>query len=71
MGHMVVDRFPARPWRCGYLIVGAVALLLGPTPAVSSAAEPDELETAEAAVPVAEESGFWTTNGARDFDWGD
>jgi hypothetical protein len=44
---MVVDRFPARPWRCGYLIVGAVALLLGPTPAVSSAAEPDELETAE------------------------
>ena len=31
----------------------------------------DELETAEAAVPVAEESGFWTTNGARDFDWGD
>ena len=31
----------------------------------------DELETAEAVLPVAEESGFWTTGGARDFDWGD
>lgn len=27
-------------------------------------------ETAED-VPVAEDSGFWNTGGARDFDWGD
>jgi len=27
--------------------------------------------TAENATPVPEESGFWNTSGARDFDWGD
>jgi hypothetical protein len=27
--------------------------------------------TAENATPVPEESGFWNTGGARDFDWGD
>ena len=27
--------------------------------------------TAESAVPVAEESGFWNNGGAREFDWGD
>jgi hypothetical protein len=34
---------------------------------------PAEVEdaTAENAAPVAEESGFWSTGGARDFDWGD
>jgi hypothetical protein len=40
----------------------------------SSAATPQpEVEdaTAENAAPVAEESGFWNTGGARDFDWGD
>ena len=26
---------------------------------------------AESASPVAEETGFWNTGGARDFDWGD
>ena len=31
----------------------------------------EEQQTAESPVPVAEESGFWNTNGARDFDWGD
>ena len=31
----------------------------------------DEVETAEAALPVAEEPGFWTNGGAREFDWGD
>ncbi len=30
-----------------------------------------EAPTAEHAVPVAEESGFWGNGGARDFDWGD
>jgi hypothetical protein len=28
-------------------------------------------ETREAAVPAIEESAFWGTGGARDFDWGD
>ena len=28
-------------------------------------------ETTETTVPVAEESAFWGTGGARDFDWGD
>jgi hypothetical protein len=32
--------------------------------------EVEEL-TAENEAPVAEESGFWNTGGARDFDWGD
>ena len=36
---------------------------------------PQELEvedaTAENAAPVPEESGFWNSGGARDFDWGD
>ena len=27
--------------------------------------------TAENSAPVPEESGFWNTGGARDFDWGD
>ena len=27
--------------------------------------------TAENTAPVPEESGFWNTGGARDFDWGD
>jgi len=27
--------------------------------------------TAESDSPVAEDSGFWNTGGARDFDWGD
>ena len=27
--------------------------------------------TAENTAPVSEESGFWNTGGARDFDWGD
>ncbi|HET7568112.1 MAG TPA: hypothetical protein VFJ91_08990 [Gaiellaceae bacterium] len=31
----------------------------------------EEEQTAEKAVPVAEESGFWSGAGARDFDWGD
>jgi hypothetical protein len=31
----------------------------------------EEAPTAETVVPVAEESGFWTTGGAREFDWGD
>jgi hypothetical protein len=31
----------------------------------------DEEKTAEKIAPVAEESGFWTGAGARDFDWGD
>ena len=31
----------------------------------------DEEKTAEKATPVAEESGFWTGAGARDFDWGE
>ncbi len=32
----------------------------------------EEEKTVESAVPVmAEESGFWTSAGARDFDWGD
>jgi hypothetical protein len=31
----------------------------------------DEEQTAESVVPVAEESGFWTTGSAREFDWGD
>jgi hypothetical protein len=31
----------------------------------------DEEQTAETVAPVAEESGFWTGAGARDFDWGD
>ena len=31
----------------------------------------EEEQTAETAAPVAEESGFWTGAGARDFDWGD
>jgi hypothetical protein len=30
-----------------------------------------EAATVENAAPVAEESGFWNTGGARDFDWGD
>ncbi len=30
-----------------------------------------EEKTAESAAAVAEESGFWTAAGARDFDWGD
>ncbi len=32
---------------------------------------PDEEKTAEKVAPVAEESGFWTGAGTRDFDWGD
>jgi hypothetical protein len=35
-----------------------------PQPAVEDA-------TVENASPVAEDSGFWNTGGARDFDWGD
>ena len=31
----------------------------------------DEEATAESAVPVAEESGFWSNAGVREFDWGD
>ena len=31
----------------------------------------EDEKTAEKAAPVAEESGFWTGNGVRDFDWGD
>ena len=31
----------------------------------------EEEPTAQAAVPVPEESGFWTSGGAREFDWGD
>lgn len=31
----------------------------------------EEEQTAEAVVPVAEESGFWTAGSAREFDWGD
>jgi hypothetical protein len=31
----------------------------------------EEEQTAETVVPVAEESGFWTTGAAREFDWGD
>ena len=31
----------------------------------------EEEKTAEKAVPVAEEAGFWGGAGARDFDWGD
>jgi hypothetical protein len=38
--------------------------------ATAPQAEVEEL-TAENDVPVAEESGFWNTGGARDFDWGD
>jgi hypothetical protein len=30
-----------------------------------------EAPTAESAVPVQDESAFWGSNGARDFDWGD
>ena len=30
-----------------------------------------EAATVENAAPVSEESGFWNTGGARDFDWGD
>jgi hypothetical protein len=39
----------------------------------SSAATQPEVEdaTAENATPVPEESGFWNSGGARDFDWGD
>src|SRR5947209_3215973 len=39
----------------------------------SAAADEAKVEdaTAENATPVAEESGFWNTGGARDFDWGD
>jgi len=39
----------------------------------SAAASPSDVEdaTAENAAPVTEESGFWNTGGARDFDWGD
>jgi len=37
--------------------------------------QPQELDvedaTAENAAPVPEESGFWNSGGARDFDWGD
>jgi len=32
--------------------------------------EPEDA-TVEDASPVAEDSGFWNTGGARDFDWGD
>ena len=37
------------------------------------AAELEEVtaETTEAVVPAVEESAFWGTGGARDFDWGD
>ena len=31
----------------------------------------EEEKTAEKVAPVADESGFWTGAGARDFDWGD
>ena len=39
----------------------------------SAATNEAEVEdaTVENAAPVAEESGFWNTGGARDFDWGD
>jgi hypothetical protein len=41
--------------------------------APSAAAPQSEVEdaTVEDTAPVAEESGFWNTGGARDFDWGD
>jgi len=31
----------------------------------------EEQKTVETVAPVAEESGFWTAGGAREFDWGD
>ena len=31
----------------------------------------DEEKTAENAAPVAQDAGFWSGAGARDFDWGD
>ena len=38
----------------------------------ASATQPEAAdETVENAAPVPEESGFWNTGGARDFDWGD
>ncbi len=34
-------------------------------------AEQSEAPTAEKAAPAHDESAFWGTDGARDFDWGD
>jgi hypothetical protein len=50
---------------------GATETLRAEAP--SAAANEAEVEdaTVENAAPVAEESGFWNTGGARDFDWGD
>jgi hypothetical protein len=40
-------------------------------PSAANGAEVEDATVENAAAPVAEESGFWNTGGARDFDWGD
>ena len=42
-----------------------------PAEAQSEAVLPDVEDATAEEVPVAEDSGFWNTGGARDFDWGD
>ena len=43
-----------------------------PAEELNGHAQQPEIEDATAEdVPVAEDSGFWNTGGARDFDWGD
>ena len=43
-----------------------------PAEVVSGPLQPEvEDATSEDDSPVAEDSGFWNTGGARDFDWGD
>jgi hypothetical protein len=43
-----------------------------PAEALSDALPQSEVEDATVEdVPVSEDSGFWNTGGARDFDWGD
>jgi hypothetical protein len=46
---------------------------VAPAGVVSAAPVQSEVEdaTVEDASPVTEDSGFWNTGGARDFDWGD
>jgi len=45
------------------------------SPAEESNGQPPQPEaddaTAESGEPVSEDSGFWNTSGAKDFDWGD
>lgn len=45
---------------------------VGVWPGAEAAEQPVvEEPTAESAPPVAEDSGFWSNGGAREFDWGD